>query len=271
MKTLCVSTVAATREFLSDAVRSFHADAEIHFADGEENALYEADTRALDAVLLPVREKHFDGLALARRLYEISPETKVILVADGEKDAYPAFRTRARGYLVRADKRAIAEELTDLAVGKPTAAVRLEARTFGNFEFLSDGKPVRFGRSKSKELLAYLIYRRGTGVSASELIVNLWEEKDVDRTTRSMLHNLLSDLRKSLADAGADAAFSYERNCYRVNPECIRCDYFDYLDGKEEAKDLFIGEFLSGYEWAMYPCGELESIRQKREREAMRR
>ena len=46
-----------------------------------------------------------------------------------------------------------------------TQRAHIEARTFGNFDLLVDGKPVPFKQAKCKELLAYLIDRRGSGVS----------------------------------------------------------------------------------------------------------
>lgn len=80
-----------------------------------------------------------------------------------------------------------------------------------------------------------------------------------------MLHNLLSDARKALSDAGAGYLLLCERNCYRVAREAITsCDYFDYLDGKESALRLFTGEFMYGYEWAEYACGDLETLRYER-------
>ena len=40
----------------------------------------------------------------------------------------------------------------------------LEAKTFGNFTLLYDNKIIKFQRSKSTELLAYLIYKNGSSV-----------------------------------------------------------------------------------------------------------
>ncbi len=269
----CAFGNAKALRLLTGAARKYAGDALVVEAETADDALYELDTRKIDAFVVGAQADGGEALSLARTVYERFPETPVLIVSDANADAkelLQAFAARARGFLVRPDEKSIVNEFADLKIGaretvnEPKTPV--EVRTFGNFDVLKDHKPVRFTRAKAKEMLAYLIYRRGTGVSASELIVNLWEDKDVDRTTRSMFHNVLAELKKSLTDSGIGDVLLCERNCYRVVKERFACDYFDYLDGKEEAKDLFIGEFMYGYEWAEVVCGDLQAIREKRYR-----
>ncbi|MBQ0003229.1 MAG: hypothetical protein KBT21_06795 [Treponema sp.] len=46
----------------------------------------------------------------------------------------------------------------------------LTAKTFGNFTLLYKNSTLKFQRRKSVELLAYLIYKNGTGANSQELI-----------------------------------------------------------------------------------------------------
>ena len=55
------------------------------------------------------------------------------------------------------------------------------AKTFGNFELFVNGKPVFFAREKSKEMLAYLIDRRGAVVNKKEIMGILFEDREYDR------------------------------------------------------------------------------------------
>ena len=86
--------------------------------------------------------------------------------------------------------------------------------------------------------------------------------KDVCRTTRSMIHNLIADIRKTLHEYNIEYIFSCERNCYRIIPEMVLCDYYEFLDDK--TKTNFIGEFMSEYEWAIYVSPELSDIEKSR-------
>jgi len=218
------------------------------------------DKNDFDLAILTI-EKDFDGIDLGNRIHLVSPKTKIMYVSDSEKHCLKAFKTRAVSYLINPTVKDLKEELEDLKLFKSTT--KATAITFGNFDLYANGVPVKFSKSKSKELLAFLIYKRGTSASSSELIVNLWEDKDVDRTTRSMLHNYLGDIRKTLDSYGISDIFSYERNNYRIIKENISCDYFKMLDGDKNAINSYLGEFMSGYEWALYVEPELNNIKYK--------
>ncbi|MBQ8912815.1 MAG: hypothetical protein IJ054_02065 [Lachnospiraceae bacterium] len=45
-----------------------------------------------------------------------------------------------------------------------------------------DGNVVAFSRSKAKELLAFLIDKRGNSVMRKDIFAALWEEGDYDRS-----------------------------------------------------------------------------------------
>ena len=61
------------------------------------------------------------------------------------------------------------------------------------------GQSIKFKRSKSKELIAYLIDRKGVSVSLNELYAVLWEKDYVDESTKSQLRNIISDIRQTLS------------------------------------------------------------------------
>lgn len=204
-------------------------------------------------------ENNFDGLKIARQIHDISPQTKVIFVTKKPEFAVMAFKTRAVGYLLcELTEQALREEFEDLHIGTDSVQNhKLIAKTFGNFELLCDGVAIKFSRAKSKELIAYLIDKRGTSASSSELIVNLWEDRDVDRTTRSMLQNLLADIRNTLQSYGILDFFDTKRNSFRINDNCLECDYYKLLDGDKSACQKFVGEYMSSYAWAEITAGML--------------
>ena len=57
---------------------------------------------------------------------------------------------------------------------KVTKTAHIFARTFGNFDLFVDGKPVSFGRTKARELLAFLIDRQGAQISRKTIFGSMW-------------------------------------------------------------------------------------------------
>jgi DNA-binding NarL/FixJ family response regulator len=70
--------------------------------DGEE-AIAKAAELAPDVVLLDVRMPRMDGIEAARRIRELLPSTKVLMltVSDEEDDLYEAIKAGANGYLLK--------------------------------------------------------------------------------------------------------------------------------------------------------------------------
>ncbi len=126
----------------------------------------------------------------------------------------------------------------------------LEAKTFGNFTLMFENKVVKFSRKKSDELIGYLIYKNGSSVKTKELISVLWDSQADSARYGASLRNLIVDVKQSLADLEIQKFFIAEYNNFRINPEVVQCDYYDFLAGDRKARRTFTGEFMSQYKWA---------------------
>ncbi len=134
----------------------------------------------------------------------------------------------------------------------------LESKTFGNFTLMYENKVVKFSRSKSDELLGYLIYKKGSSVKTKELISVLWGEHADSARYGSSFRNLIVDIKHTLNELQIQNFFITEYNNFRINPEVIKCDYYDFLAGDSAAIKSFAGEFMSQFSWAEEAAGFLE-------------
>jgi len=126
----------------------------------------------------------------------------------------------------------------------------LEAKTFGNFTLIYENKVIKFSRKKSEELLGYLIYKKGSSVKTKELISVLYGEYADSARYGSSLRNLIVDIKHTLNELEIQNFFIAEYNNFRINPEVIKCDYYDFLSGESNAIHDFAGEFMSQFSWA---------------------
>ena len=135
---------------------------------------------------------------------------------------------------------------------------QLEAKTFGNFTMLYENQVVKYSRTKSEELMAYLIYKKGSSAKTKELICALWGDHADSARYGSNLRNLIVDIKHTMNELEIQDFFIAEYNNFRINPEVIKCDYYDFLDGDSTALKSFAGEFMCQYSWAEEAVGFLE-------------
>ena len=116
-----------------------------------------------------------------------------------------AMDMKASGYIMKpVTAEDIDRELSDLRfpiVPKKNALLRVQC--FGNFEvFTPDGERVRFERSKSKELFAYLVHRSGSACTIKEIAAALFEDDPYDKKQLNYIQQLIHSLFKGLKAVG---------------------------------------------------------------------
>lgn len=134
----------------------------------------------------------------------------------------------------------------------------LSAKTFGNFTLLYKNSTLKFQRRKSLELLAYLIYKNGTGANSKELVSVLFGENATSAVYGNSLRNLIIDIKHTLKENQIENFFLSEYNNFRINPLVISCDYYDFLKDPSSARGKFNGEFMNQFSWAEEAIGFIE-------------
>lgn len=206
-----------------------------------------------DVAFLDIEMPGMDGLELARHIREKSAGmTNIVFVTAHDQYALEAHDLFVSGYLLKpASETAVRRVLDNLRHPiEPTDDGRLYVRCFGDFEVFSHGVPVRFGRSKSKEMLAYLIDRRGAVCTSGELLGVLWENKANTVSQQGQIRNVISDLKHALAQVGAEDVLLRWGNKIAVDCAKVRCDYYNFLRGDLAAVNRYRGEYMAQYSWA---------------------
>lgn len=133
------------------------------------------------------------------------------------------------------------------------------ARTFGQFDLFVNGKAVHFNRAKSKEVMAYLIDRRGGGVTRREIATVIFEDSQYTKNIQDYMGKIIRDLENTLAAEGISDLLVKSFNRYAVDTEKLRCDYYDYMNAKDKTavEVPFCGEYMNQYSWAEDTIGAL--------------
>jgi len=221
-------------------------------------ALLWLEKHAADIALLDINMPDMTGLQLAAKIRGIDQNTAIIFLTGHSEYALDAFKLHASGYLMKpVNKARLAEEIEhavtlrgDHTEKKLPEGSRITAHTFGEFDLFVDGQPVSFPRSKSKELLAYLIDRQGGGISRATAAAVLWEDSHYDRSMQKQLDVIIRSLRSALEAVGAEDIFELDSGTMRIVPEKLDCDLYRFLSGNTDAVNSYRGEYMNAYAWA---------------------
>ena len=262
MRILLVDDEDMALKHLSSVVSEVALDADIMCFDDCDNAIAEAKRKNFDVAFLDVSMPEKDGLSFAKELKDIYKDTNIIFVTGYSEYALDAIRLHCSGYVLKpAKKEDIEDALANLRAPIQYNDNKLRVQCFGSFEVFYNNKPVNFDRSKTKELFAYLIDRRGAAATTGELCGILWDEKSADESSKHYLRNLIASLKKSLKVCDAEDVFICKRNYFAVNSEKIECDYYKYLERDAAAVNSYKGEYMAQYSWAEMTLAELEKNR----------
>jgi len=222
-----------------------------------------AKEKTCDIAFLDIEMWGMNGIELARKLKEIHGETNIVFVTGYSKYALDSYTVKASDYLMKpVTKEAVNQALENLRcpVSRKTGK-RVRVQTFGNFEFFVDERPVQFTRSKTKELLAYLISRKGALCNNNEIIAVIWENKDDSPATQGHFRHLVADLIKTLKCLNVEDIIIRKWKNLAVAPDMLSCDFYDMLNGDAKAVNAYAGEFMAQYSWAEIDAAYLQNKR----------
>ena len=251
MKIIAVDDEQGALKLLNEAIVKAVNDAELVSFGSPLEALGYAEKNLVDIAFTDIHMFTMTGLELAARLKKTNPLMNIIFVTGFDEYAKDAVTLHASGYVTKpVTALKIEREMNNLLHPTEKAPSRFYARTFGNFDFLVDGKPISFPREKSKELLALLVDREGASLTTEQMAAVLYEERNYDRGIKNQLMTVIRCLTETLTSAGAVDAVIKTWGHLALNTSAVRCDAYDYMRGDPEAINRFRGEYMAQYSWA---------------------
>lgn len=243
---------------LKQALEKASPDAEITVANNPELVLKYVEALPYDAAFLDVEMFGMTGIELAERIKKIQPDIRIIFVTGYEKYAIDAFRIHATGYLMKpVSAEAIKRELSFIYEPRHDSP-RIRIQTFGGFDVFVAGIPIIFKRAKAKELLAYIVDRRGASLTIREAADVLFEDGKYDISRKNYMQTIVADLRSSLKQAGAESIIIKTHNSIAVDTTAFECDYYLFLNGDAAAINSYRGDYLPAYSWSEMTAAQLD-------------
>ena len=236
MNVIAVDDERFALDTLVDSIEKSLPEAKAYGFSKPEKALEFVLENGAEIAFLDIKMRGMTGLELAKRLKDIKGDINIVFVTGYSEYTLDAFRLYASDYILKpATPEAVKTATEHLRYPvKPKREKKIRFQCFGNFEAYADDKPLIFGRTKAKELLAHLVDSDGADTNSRQ----------------SNLRNLIAELRHVFLSVGAENVIVKSRNRIAVNREAVDCDYYDFLRHIPSAVNSYRGEYMSQYSWA---------------------
>ena len=253
MKIIAVDDEKIALQGLLSSIQKAAPEATVYGFRYASEAIEHMKNAPCDIAFLDIEMRGTDGVTAAKELKEINPDINIIFATGFGSYRDAAFDLHASGYLIKPiTAEGIKRELDNLR--RPVRQQKkLRAIAFGNFQILYGGEHVKFKYQKTKEMLAYLIDRRGSMCKSSELMSVLFE----DDTHQKYYNQLRLDLINTLKSLGCESVILQSRGMLGISAAELECDYYDYLNGKKELVELYNGEYMAQYSFAEFTNANL--------------
>ena len=275
MKILVVDDERPARERMVETLGRICSECKVVAFDNAQDALNYEGKSDIEIAFLDIELGNYSGIELAIELKKYSPRCNIIFVTSFSEYGTESFKARPSGYVTKPYTDAeikreldnlryqISESLESSEVsgesgesggnGETTLEKderRLRCATFGNFiAYKENGDIMTFSRTKSKELLAYLIDCAGFPVTTKDIAKDVFEaelDKQMSKNISKIIIGLITDLKDEGYD---DIVIKQNRQIY-VNRDKIDCDIYNAINGDVSALNSFHGEYMIEYSWA---------------------
>lgn len=198
IRVLLVDDQALFREGLNTLL-SIHSDIEVvgEANNGEEAIQIAAQTNP-DVILMDLRMPVLDGAAATRRLAQIQPDSRVIVLTtfDDDEHIFDGLRAGAVGYLLKdVSSNKLVEAIRAAAGGQSFLQPSVAAKVINEFTRVTSAQPLTSSRQPLVEPLSEreleVLQQVATGASNKEIAAELFI---TEGTVKNHLTNILGKL-----------------------------------------------------------------------------
>lgn len=245
---------------LTRAIQKAVPEGEIHGFRNAEDVLTFMKDHSCDIVFLDIEMRGTNGVELAKKMKALNPTVNIIFTTGYSDYMQEAFLIHASGYVMKpVTPEKILAEIKELRYPiKQNQKKKVRIQTFGNFEVFVEEHPIKFRYNLTKELLAYLVDRKGALCENAEISEVLWDEEWMGDHS-SYLKAIKADLLSVFDKIDCADVIVRQRGKIGICPEKVDCDYFDWLAGKPSAINAYGGEYMHQYSWSEVTHGSLEN------------
>ncbi len=265
MNILAVDDEYYALELMKHALEEAAGSSTVYLCRDVRSAMQTATENKIDVAFLDIHMPEKNGVELARELKLLNPKVNIVFATGFSEYMKEGIDLRMSGYIMKpVTPEAVRTELENLR--NPiewSPQKRVKILTFGNFDVFIDGTLLKFERKQAKEILAYLVDKRGTSATYPELAAVIWEDEEYDRTKQKNLQVYIASLVKTLHSVEIKDLILKNRQGILVNTKIVDCDYYRFLEGDVRAINSFTGQYMSAYSWAEFTVGYLENQMQK--------
>lgn len=268
MKVLVVEDELLTREEVLDYVLAYFEKKKIESievlgAESASEAIKLSNAIDFDMALLDIEMHQMDGLELASQLYERLPGIKIAFITAYNHYATEAFEVYAVDYVlkpIRVDRLYKCLDKMVGLLGELDKKNTVRIQTFGKFEVFIGEERVKWKRSKSMEVLAFLVMHHGQAIHKEKLCDVIFSDMPLSKALVN-LHTSVSHIRK------LGINIHYYDNAYEFRTNGVKLDLVEFenliepsngvvsttYDCLTDAVKLYKGHFYEeeGFIWAM--------------------
>ena len=267
MKAICVDDEPLAVEYTVNQCAQLPQIDEVKgFTDAGEALAY-LRIHPVDIALLDINMPGTDGITLASRIKQIRPKTSILFLTAYKEYAFDAYAVHPTGYLLKpVSLEKLAAEIAYAHRSEvPSVSPHIFIKAFGYFDVYADGRPIAFKLAKSKEILAFLVDKQGSGVTRAEVFSAVWEGQLYDRRMQKQMDVYIRSLRDTLREYGISEIMEIEKGILRVKPDAFTCDAYLFFSGDSEMINAYRGEYMNPYSWASMTEGILTWSQSKTE------
>ena len=274
MRMIAADDEALALEMMAEAIREAYPKAQLYeFRSPSKVLEFARENPPCDIAFLDIRMRGMSGVELARELKKLSKKINIIFVTSYDEFTGDAMDMHASGYImkpvtvekVRAEVSDLRYQVSGEVQSSPEKKPLMKIHCFGNFDvFSGDKQLIHFERSRAKEVLAYLVYLRGTSCTVREISSVLFEDDSYDKKKQVYIQKFFFSMQKKMKKYGAENVVEKSYNSLALNTSLVACDYYDYINGSDpESTSFFSGDFMAQYSWAEYVTGYLNLMQDR--------